>query len=209
LRAIGDIGTHWMDLVQSMTGLHVEQVFADLATIHPVRRRPKGEVETFTGKLRQDDELESVPIDTEDMGCMLFRFEGGARGMVHVSQVTAGRKNCLRYEVAGTKCAVAWDSEEPNSLWVGYRDRPNESLVRDPALLGALARGFANYPGGHAEGFPDTFKQCFRAFYQAVSNKTPAAEVLYPTFADGHREVVLCEAILKSHQEQRWVTLEG
>jgi predicted dehydrogenase len=209
LRAIGDIGTHWMDLVQSMTGLHVEQVFADLATIHPVRRRPKGEVETFTSKLRQDRELEEVAIDTEDMGCLLFRFQGGARGMVLVSQVAAGRKNCLRYEIAGSKCAVAWESEEPNSLWVGYRDRPNEVLVRDPALLGGLARGFASYPGGHAEGFPDTFKQCFRAFYQAIAEETPATEVLYPTFADGHREVVLCEAILKSHQEQRWVTLEG
>jgi predicted dehydrogenase len=207
LRAIGDIGTHWMDLAQSMTGLEVERVFADLATVHPVRRRPKGEVETFTGKLRHDQDLEAVSIDTEDMGCILFRFKGGARGAVHVSQITAGRKNCLRYEIAGSKCAVAWDSEDPNTLWVGYRDKPNETLVRDPALLGGLARGYANYPGGHAEGFPDTFKQCFRAFYQAIANNTPAGDVLYPTFADGHKEVVLCEAILKSHQEQRWVVV--
>jgi predicted dehydrogenase len=104
---------------------------------------------------------------------------------------------------------VAWDSEEPNVLWVGYRDRPNETLVRDPALLGGLARGYANYPGGHAEGFPDTFKQCFRAFYQAIAAGTPVGEAMYPTFADGHHEVLLCEAILRSHREQRWVGLEG
>ena len=177
--------------------------------MYPVRRRPRGEVQTFTGKLGQEQELEPVSITTEDMACILFRFKGGARGCLYVSQINAGRKNCLRYEIAASKCTVAWNSEEPNTLWIGHRDEPNESLVRDPALLGGLARGFANYPGGHAEGFPDTFKQCFRAFYQAIASGSPSAENLYPTFADGHREVVLCEAILRSHQEERWVTVEA
>jgi predicted dehydrogenase len=206
LRAAADIGTHWMDLICSITGLEVEAVFADLKTVHPVRRRPTGEVETFTGK--QGDQAETEPIDiaTDDCGSVLFRFRGGARGALWVSQTTAGRKNCLRYEIAGSEQAMAWDSERPNELWVGYRARPNERLLRDPALLSAEAIPYANYPGGHNEGFPDTFKQCFRAFYQSVLD--PDLPVNYPTFEEGHREILLCEAIMTSHRQERWGTLQ-
>nr|WP_238602473.1 Gfo/Idh/MocA family oxidoreductase [Fimbriiglobus ruber] len=138
---------------------------------------------------------------------MLLRFRGGIRGCVTVSQVTAGRKNSIRFEVAGSRSALAWDGEAPNTLHVGYRNRANEAAIRDPALLSATARSFADYPGGHAEGFPDTFKQLFRAVYAdiAAGRKSPAP--LYATFADGHREVLLCEAILRSHRENRWVVL--
>ena len=126
--------------------------------------------------------------------------------------MTAGRKNCLRFDIAGGNASLAWDSEEPNTLRVGRRDGPNELLTRDPALfLSPAARRFANYPGGHAEGFPDTFKQLFRAVYDAVLVlASPGCEPggsPYPTFADGHREVLVCEAILRSHREQRWVTV--
>ena len=207
LRAVADIGTHWMDLVTSVTGLEVDSVFADLNTIHKVRKRPTGEVETFSGKKGVKQELEPVDIDTEDCGSVLFRFTNGAKGVLWVSQATAGRKNCLRYEISGTEASCAWNSEAPNQLWIGHRNEPNESLIRDASLLGELAGPFANYPGGHNEGFPDTFKQCFRAFYGAIANGTPAADALYPTFAEGHMEVALCEAILTSHREERWVKL--
>ena len=126
LRAVADIGTHWMDLVTSITGLEIEAVLADLNTVHPVRKRPKGEVETFSGKLAAQRETEPVVIDTEDYGCVLFRFKGGARGSLWVSQVTAGRKNSIRYEIAGSNSALAWNSESPNELWIGRRDKPNE-----------------------------------------------------------------------------------
>jgi predicted dehydrogenase len=207
LRAVADIGTHWMDLVSSITGLEIEAVLADLKTIHPVRTRPRGEVETFTGKLVAQRQTEPVAISTEDYGAVLFRFRGGASGSLWVSQVTAGRKNCIRYEIAGSKSALAWNSESPNELWIGRRDKANEVLIRDPALVGPLARPFANYPGGHNEGFPDTFKQCFRAFYGYIATGDDAAAPLFPTFAEGHREVVLCEAILESHRQQGWVNL--
>ena len=207
LRAIADIGTHWMDLVLSITGLEVEAVLADLHTVHKTRQRPKGEVETFTGKTAQKRETVPVEITTEDYGCVLFRFQGGARGSLHVSQVTAGRKNCLRYEIAAANCALAWNSEAPNELWIGRRDRPNQCLIRDPALLADMPRKFTNYPGGHNEGFPDAFKQCFRAFYSYIAAGDFAAKPLYPTFAEGHREVLLCEAILQSHREERWIQL--
>jgi predicted dehydrogenase len=207
LRAVADIGTHWLDLIQFITRQHVESVFAELKTVLPIRRRPRGGVETFSGKLATEQETEPVTANTDDYGCVLMRFAGGARGVLWVSQVTAGRKNCLRFEIAGAKQTLAWNSEAPNELWIGHRDRPNESLIRDPALLGADARRHADYPGGHNEGFPDTFKQCFRAFYGAIAaGDFDAAS--FPTFADGHREIVLCDAILRSAREQRWITLQ-
>jgi predicted dehydrogenase len=210
LRAVADIGTHWLDLIHAITGLEVEAVCADLATVHPVRQRPLGEVETFKGKEDAGPaKTEPVDIATEDYGCVLIRFQGGARGCLQVSQVTAGRKNCLRYEIAGSKCALSWCSEQPNNLWIGHRAKPNESLIRDPALVSDRARRFINYPGGHNEGFPDTFKQCFRAFYDYIAAGDLSAPATFPTFADGHREIILCEAILQSHQDGGWVKVKG
>jgi predicted dehydrogenase len=162
-------------------------------------------VATFSGKIRTEEDVEPVPITTEDYGAVMLRFHGGARGVVWVSQVTAGRKNGLRFELAGSKQAIAWDSERPNELWIGHRDRANELLVRDPALLSVPARRHADYPGGHNEGFPDTFKQLFRAFYDYLAAGDLSAQPPFPTFADGHHEVLLCEAIGRSHREGRWV----
>ena len=205
LRAVADIGTHWMDLISSITRLQVESVFADLCTVHKVRKRPVGEVATFSGA--NDVQREPIDIETDDSGSILFRFKGGAQGMLWVSQVTAGRKNMLRYEIAAENGALSWNSERPNELWLGHRDVPSGVLVRDPALIGGLARGYTNYPGGHNEGFPDAFKGCFRAFYNAIAAGTAKEDVLYPTFAQGAHEIVLCDAILQSHQEERWVTI--
>jgi predicted dehydrogenase len=208
LRAVADIGTHWLDLVQFVTGLTVQSVCADLRTFLPVRRRPGKPIETFQGQAAAA-ETEPVSIDTEDYGAVLLRFRGGASGVLTVSQVTAGRKNSLRYEVAGSRSALAWDSERPNELWLGQRDTANALLLRDPALLHEGVRPYANYPGGHNEGFPDTFKQLFRAFYDHAETGDRAAAPAFPTFADGHRGVVLCEAILRSHHQRRWVDLPG
>jgi len=205
LRAVADIGTHWLDLVQTITGLKIEEVFADLQVVHPVRQRPRGEIETFTGKERQAETTDPIEIETEDAGSVLMRLEGGAKGALHVSQVTAGRKNCLRYEIAGSEQALAWNSEMPNELWIGHREAPNEGLHRDPSLLSEAARAYATYPGGHNEGYDDTFKQGFKAFYSAVASQGDTEPGQFATFVDGHAEVLLCEAILKSHQEQRWV----
>ncbi len=205
LRAVSDIGTHWMDLVLSITGLRVQSVFADLSIVHPVRRRPTGEVATFASV--EGQQLEDVAIETEDCGCVILRLEGGARAVLWVSQVTAGRKNMCTYEIAAEQGALSWNSERPNELFLGHRASPNEVLTRDPSLMGELAGGFANYPGGHNEGFPDTFKQCFRAFYEDINSGAPPSHARYPTFADGAYEIAVCDAILKSHREERWVEL--
>ncbi len=208
LRAVSDIGTHWLDLVQFITGREVEAVCADLRTVYPIRKRPTGGVETFSGKSRAITETEDVAITTDDYGGLLLRFSGGTKGICWVSQVTAGRKNCLRFEIAGAKQSLEWNSERPNELWIGRRETANEQLIRDPALLSPTARLHADYPGGHNEGFPDSFKQCFRAFYNSIADGSYRSNPQFPTFADGHREIVLCDAVVQSAQEEKWVEVK-
>jgi predicted dehydrogenase len=214
LRAVGDIGTHWMDLILFMTGLRIDSVFADLATLIPIRQRPKVAGATFQGTEGQTDEQKPVPsaepirIATEDWGSVLFRFANGARGSMCVSQVTAGRKNQITFEIAGSEGSLAWDSEHPNDLWLGHRDKPNELLIRDPSLLAQDIRSFASYPGGHNEGFPDTFKQLYRAIYEYLAEGDFSRPKLFAGFEDGHEELLLCEAILESHRTQAWAPVK-
>lgn len=203
LRAVADIGTHWLDLVQFISGQQVVAVCADLQTVFPTRQRPIAGAKTFAGEAV--GETQTVEIQTEDAGSILLRFSNGGRGCLHVSQTTAGRKNCLRFEIAGGQQALSWNSEQPNSMWIGHRDQPGETLVRDPAMMHDGASAIANYPGGHCEGFPDTFKQLFKTFYGYIETADFDAPCPFPTFEDGHREVLLCEAILKSHRSQRWI----
>jgi len=207
LRAVADIGTHWLDLIRFITGRDIEAVCADLVTVHPVRQRPLMEVQTFKSGEITPASSESVEITTEDYGGILLRFSGGPMGCFWVSQVMAGRKNCLRFEIAGSKQAYSWNSENPNELWIGRRGQANEVLVRDPALLSDAAREAADYPAGHNEGYADTFKHCFRDFYHYIAADDFSVPPPFPTFADGHREIVLCESILQSHRERRWITV--
>ena len=208
LRAVGDIGTHWMDLIVFVTGLRVDSVFADLATLIPVRQRPKVAGATFQGNeagAAGTGGAEPIVVRTEDWGSVLFRFSDGARGTMSVSQVTAGRKNQITFEIAGTEGSIAWDSEHPNDLWLGHRDRSNELLIRDPSLLAPGARPFTSYPGGHNEGFPDTFKQLHRAIYEYLAEGDFSRPKLFAGFEDGHEELLLCEAILQSHRNEAWI----
>ena len=207
LRAVADIGTHWLDLVQFVTGLSVSAVQADLKTVYPVRQRPVGEVETFSAKVEEIEATESIAIETEDSGAALLRFGDNAHGSLWVSQLTAGRKNCLRYEIAGSEATVAWNSEQPNELWIGHRNEANRHLLRDPGLVSDDARAHIGYPGGHNEGYDDSFKHSFKSFYDYIAAADFSAPEPFPTFADGHKEIVLCEAILESHEQGGWVEI--
>jgi predicted dehydrogenase len=111
----------------------------------------------------------------------------------------------LEFEIAGSNGAIGWNSENPNELWIGHRGAPNEILIKDPSLMSETGRAYASQPGGHAEGFPDTFKQLYRAVYGVIASGEFARPKPYPTFEDGHHEVVLCERILQSQREGRWV----
>jgi predicted dehydrogenase len=203
LRAVGDIGSHWMDMAQFVTGLRIVEVFADLATVLPVRQRPAGEVETFASG--GDVEREDVEIRTEDLGHILVRFSNGARGSCLVSQVSQGRKNSLRIEIDGSAGAIAWDGERNEELWLGHRDQPNEVLLRNAALMHPAAAARTLLPVAHAEGYADTFRELYRAVYADVARGGPSAEPDYPTFRDGHVENVLCDAVALSNRLRRWV----
>ena len=206
LRAVGDIGSHWLDLVAFMTGLRITEVMADLATFIPLRSEPAGPVETFSTE-RAAETVERV-IATEDTATILLRFENGARGTVAISQLSAGRKNSLEYEIDGSTAAVAWDSEQPDQLWIGHRETPNEILIRNPALMGARGQAAAFLPGGHVEGFADTFRALFSAVYADVGNGRPAEHPAYPTFAEGHDEMLVGDAVAASARDGRWTAVD-
>jgi predicted dehydrogenase len=124
---------------------------------------------------------------------------------VSISQISAGRKNSLQYEIDGSASSVAWDSEQPDQIWFGHRERANEILIKNPALMGAAGRAAASLPGGHVEGFGDTFGAHFRAIYADVVAGGPAVAPSYPTFADGHDEMLVNDAIAESTRTGRWV----
>ena len=206
LRAVGDIGSHWLDLMAFATGLRITEVMADLHTFIPTRRQPAGPVETFS--TQRAAETVEREIGTEDTAVMLLRFENGARGTVAISQLAPGRKNSLEYEIDGSSAAVAWDSEQPDQLWIGHRETANEILIRNPALMGAAGQAAAFLPGGHVEGFADTFRALFNAVYADIGAGGPADRPVYPTFADGHDEMLVGDAVAASARSRRWTAVD-
>ncbi len=199
-------------LVQFITGSKIKKVFADLVTIHKTRKKPRQAVDTFKGKENEGNgKYDEIKIETEDAGSVLIQFENDVRGVFTVSQVSAGRKNHFWFEIDGSKKALAWNQEEPNQLWIGYREKSNEILIKDPALLSEEAREFAHYPGGHPEGYPEGPKNLFMKVYDFIrSGKDPVnSKPDFPTFEDGHWENKIVEAILKSSREEKWVEVNN
>ncbi len=200
-RCMADIGSHWFDLAEHLTGLRVSSVSADLQTFHKTRKQPKGSIETFANKLMGPGDYVERPVDTEDFGAVVFRMGERTRGSMTASQVAAGRKNNFRMEIYGSKASAVWDQERPDELWVGHRNTGNSIFIKDPSLLAPGARVYADLPGGHSEGYDDTFKQVFRRFYASIaSGEAPE----YPQFADGLRQLVILDAVLDSHRSRKW-----
>jgi predicted dehydrogenase len=202
-RCMADIGSHWFDMAEHVTGLRVKSLCADLQTFHPTRKQPKHSVETFANKLLGPEDYIETPVDTEDFGAVIFRMGTRTRGCMTASQVSAGRKNRLSIEIYGTRSSVAWDQERPDELWAGHRDAGNQIFIKDPSLLKPAARGFADLPGGHSEGYDDTFKQVFRRFYASIGAPSPAPE--YPQFIDGLRQLTVLDSELQSNRKHGWV----
>jgi len=203
-KAVADIGSHLMDLLEYISGLKITEVMADFKTIHPKRKKPLKPVETFTGKILQPEDYAEVPISTEDYATVMLRFDTGNKGVITVSQVAAGRKNRLILEISGSKQTFVWNSESPNELWIGKRDAANHVLLRDPSLFDKESAALISFPGGHNEGFPDTSKQMFKEVYENIRKGTMEG-AKFPTFADGLRELILCERILESNEKECWV----
>jgi predicted dehydrogenase len=201
-RCMADIGSHFFDMAEHISGLRVTSLCSDLQTFHSTRKKPKHSVETFANKLMSAEDYEEVAIETEDFGAVIFRMGSRARGAMTASQVSAGRKNRFNIEIYGTKASVAWDQERPDELWSGRRNEGNQIFIKDPALLKPEARMYADLPGGHSEGYDDTFKQVFRRFYRSIATPGPAE---YPQFIDGLRQLAILEAELKSNRAREWI----
>ena len=207
LRAVADIGSHWFDLVQFITGHKIVEIFADLHTFVPTRRRPTGSVESFSDAASNVALIEES-MSSDDAASIMLRFDNGATGLVAISQVAAGRKNVVEFEIDGSESTVAWESQDPDRLWVGHRGRPNEVLERDHALVDESVVPLLGYPGGHVEGYGDTFRALFSQVYQDIARGRPSVDPNYPTFADGHDVLLVTEAVSRSARDQRWVPVE-
>jgi predicted dehydrogenase len=204
-RVVADIGSHWMDLTQHVTGSRIVAVLADFVTIHPTRTRPERAAVTFDRGTGPVGPATRVEIDTEDFASVLVRFENGARGSFTVSQISAGRKNRLSFEVDGGQGALGWTSEEGEFLWRGSRTEPARSLQRNPRL--ALLPGLSRLPAGHAEGWSDALVNVVRGFYDRVRGEDPRPWVA--TLEEGAYGMRLVEATLASSRAESWVRLDG
>ncbi len=199
--AVGDIGSHWCDLVQHVTGQRIVEVLADLTTVVGTRLKPPASTEAFAKD--SDAARESVPMHSEDLASILLRFEGGAKGSFSVGQVCAGHKNGLWFEMNGSQASVRWQQEQQNELWIGRRNAANEVLAKDPSLLAPGARPYARLPGGHQEGWADAFCNVMRDIYGFIaagrkpSDPRPPA---FATFEDGYHSARVVDAILASHR---------
>jgi len=203
-RAIADIGSHWMDLVEFVTGERITRVCAKFKTVHPFRKKPLQKVETF--QTSYDMEYEDITIDTEDEAVMMFELENGAIGSGIVSMVYSGKKNTTLLNIACSKKALEWSTENPNDLWIGYRDQANQCLTKDTDLLHPQAAALCSYPSGHVEGFADAFKQVFKQFYESFDGGKKGE---FARLEDGLRKMLLCDAVHKSARSSSWVEVRG
>jgi predicted dehydrogenase len=198
--ALGDIGSHWCDLAQHISGLRITHVLGDITTVIPKRKKPRGSREAFQAAGSGDD-AEVVEIAVEDLASVLLRFDNGAKGSFSVGQVCAGHKNDLVLEICGASASLRWRQEHQNELWFGHRDRANEILQKDPSLIDPAVRHYAHLPGGHQEAWADAFCNLMRDIYGFIADGRKATDAHPPSFAtfeDGYRANCVIEAILAS-----------
>jgi predicted dehydrogenase len=207
-RCVADIGSHWMDAVQHVTGAKIAEVCADLATIIPVRKKPRAQVETFS--VAKAAEYEEKKIVTEDWGAVLFSMDNGARGVFHVSEVSAGHGCFFNFEIDGSEASLAWNQQTADEMWMGFRDRDNLRVMRNPNSLSPEAKEYSCLAKGHPEGWNDAFRNNIYSFYKFIldGKKLGRDECSFATFREADRIVQLTEAIVKSSRERRWVTVE-
>ena len=203
--AIADIGSHWMDAVQHVTGHKITEVMADLKTVIPVRKKPKRQTETFTSKV--PTEYDEVEVKNEDYGAVLFHTDKGAVGVFHVSEVAAGHGCYLNFEINGERASLGWNQEENDRLWVGNRGGENHFVIRDPNSISAMARPYTALAMGHSEGWNDAFKGNIYSFYKYVADGM-VGDAPFSTIEDAAYICKLTEAIVDSSKEKKWIKID-
>lgn len=207
-RAIADIGSHWMDLAEYITGNKIVEVFADFSTVYKKRKRPTVPVETFanSGELKPS-EYEEVEIDTEDMASILLRFDNGAIGNAMISQMFAGKRNSITMFISGNKMSAEINNASIESIILGTRGATNHVWSKDAAFASPEVRDYIGVPAGHTEGFPDAIRHAFKAIYSKIADKTLNTD--FATFEDGLHSMTLNECLFESAQSQKWVKVKG
>ena len=204
-RAFADIGSHWCDLVEFVTGDRLAAVCAEVVTALPERRAGGGHVHAFSSGGGSSGTLR--PVTTEDVAIVMFRTVAGVTGSVVISQISSGRKNRLFLEVTGAEATMAFDQEQPETLWVGRR--PTSEIVhRDPVHLDPAAAPYATVPSGHPQGYQDCFDAFVADSYRAVGAGSADVVDGLPTFADGVRAVLITDAVLRSASSHQWEDVE-
>lgn len=213
--ALGDIGSHWCDLAEHVSGMKIDSVLADLTTVVPVRFSAGGSAEAFSAK--SSGESTPVKVEGEDLASVLLRFSDGSKGVFSVGQVLPGHKNDLQLELNGRQCSLKWRQEEQNELWIGRHDQPNQMMAKDPSLVLPQVRRYVHLPGGHQESWTDAFWNLMRDAYHWIrEGGAPAAKPeMLPTFEDGYRSACVVDAMLRSHagggvwEKVRYTAAEG
>ncbi len=209
-RVLSDIASHWMHMVQMILGKKIISVYGDITTFIPIRKKPKVKITTFEERDLKPGEYEEIVVDTEDHATVMFKFEDGIKGILMAAQVCPGRKQRIEWEIIGLKKSISWHGEEPNKLWIGYREKPNEILFKDPNLMSENSRKFSSFSGGLTEGYGDSWKNIMSRIYNYIridgnkNNITPD----FPTFKDGYIIMLEIDAILRSVEQNRWVDID-
>ncbi|MBE7048947.1 MAG: Gfo/Idh/MocA family oxidoreductase [Ruminococcaceae bacterium] len=202
--SIADIGSHWMDIVQHMTGHTIVEVMADLKTMIPIRKKPTKQIETFSES--KATEYEEKEIKNEDYAAVMFRTDKGASGVFHVSELCAGHGCFFNFEINGSKASIRWNQEENDKLWMGYRGDENRVIIRNPNTISPEARPYTALAMGHPEGWNDAFKGNIYAFYRYIDGGMQG-EAPFASLEQAAYLIKLTEAIVKSSQTRQWVTV--
>ncbi len=197
-RVVADIGSHWCEIAQFVSNQNIVAVCADFETVWKTR------------KVNRNAGFDEVSVKTEDLATVMVRFSGGATGIFYTSQVSAGRKNYIQLEVNGSGCSIAWNHEDAERLWVGHRDEPNSLIFKNSSMFHTQVQDFCNYSVGHPEGYSSGFKNLFKAFYGFLrsGHSWGQEQPNFPTFWEGHRSMLILDAIIKSAQLHGWVEVD-
>jgi predicted dehydrogenase len=208
-RVVADIGSHWMHMVQTVSGKKIKSVFADMTTFYPVRKKPSVEIATQSESELKEGEYTEIEIDTEDHATIMFKFEDGVKGVLIAAQVCPGRKQYIEWEINGSEKSMSWRGQEPNVLWIGNRSAANEIFIKDANILDENVKKYASYPAGLAEGYPDSWKNILSAVYKHISNINAGIDTVpeYPTFEDGYKIQLLIDSVLQSAENNKWIDI--